>query len=130
MINDDIRTAGEAPDWQCESSNGFSRIWVEFGETNQHEILAYMLPLEIDFIINAYLLLLRDLNEFDSDAMPDAAIKMQAAALARLQGFIETGLISIDKMNTMSLLILGSGLFPTDEQSPLYMWDLTFDQEV
>ena len=130
MIKDDSGTAGEAPDGQRESANSHSRIWVAFGETDQPEILAFMLPLEIDFLVNEYLLLLRDLEEFDSDAMPDTAIEMQAAALARLQVFIETGLISIDKMNAMSLLILGSGLFPTDEQSPLYMWDLTFDQEV
>ncbi len=88
-----------------------------------------MLPQEIDLVITEYLLLLRDLSEFDSDAMPDTAIKMRASAIARLQGFMESGLIGIDKMNTMSRLILGDNLFPTDEESPLYLWDLTFDQE-
>jgi len=118
-----------ALDSHSDVANSHPRIWVEFGETYQDEILAYMLPLEIDFIINEYLLLLRDLDEFDSSAMPDTAIEMQASVIARLQGFIESGLIGISKMNTMSHVILGDDLFPTDEESPLYLSDLVFDQE-
>jgi len=61
--------------------------------------------------------------------MPDTAIEMQASVIARLQGFIESGLIGISKMNTMNHVILGDDLFPTDEESPLYLSDLVFDQE-
>ncbi len=129
MINDDLCTAGEAPDWQEEWVGTNFRMWTANEGNNQEEILAYLLPVEIDFIINLHLLLLRDLGTFDPVKMIDSEIEIRAYAIARLQGFIESGFISVEKMNILSRLIVHEDLFPSEGESALYLSDLNFDLE-
>ena len=58
MIKDDSCTAGEAPDWQEEWVGTNFRMWAAQEGNDQAEVPAYMLPVEIDLIINQYLILI------------------------------------------------------------------------
>ena len=129
MIKDDSCTAAKAPDWQEEWVGTSFRMWAAHEGSIQEEILAYLLPVEIDFIINLHLLLLRDLGTFDPVKMIDSEIEIRAYAIARLQGFIESGFISVEKMNILSRLMVHEDLFPSEGESALYLSDLNFDLE-
>ena len=129
MIKDDSCTAGEAPDWQEGWTSTNFLMWAAHEGSGQVEILVYMLPVEIEFVINNHLFLLRDLGAFDPGSVTDSEIEIRAYAIARLQGFIESGVISVEKMNILSRLILHEDLFPSEDESALYLSDLNFDLE-
>ena len=100
------------------------RMWTAYEGSTQEEILAYLLPVELGFTVNLHLFLIRDLDKFDPANMIDSEIEIRADAIVRLQGFIESGFVSVEKMNILSRLIVHEDLFPNQDESALYLSDL------
>jgi hypothetical protein len=128
MINNEPCDAWDTSDMHAEWTSANFRMGSARLGIDQAEIPAYMLPVEIDYIVNLHLFLLCDLSAFDPANEIDSEIEIRAYALARLHRFLESGLISAEKLNILSRLILHGDLFPCEDEDILHLTDLSFDK--
>ena len=133
VMKDESPVYADTPDDQRgtgEWTESHSRIWAAHRAKDQEAVLAFVLPQEVEVLITEHLRLLGDLGGFQPGTASVIELEIRAYALARLQSFVESGIVSERRVNILSRFILGEDVFPTAaDDECLELADLEFHVE-
>jgi len=98
------------------------------GSQAQEAVLAWVLPVELDFLIIESLRLLGDIGGLSVCAVNSTEQNIRNHALARIRSFVDSGIVTERHVNILSRLMLREDIYPDDEDS-LRIAELDFDAE-